>query len=119
MDDATESLPALIRRRQGELHAAGLMDLYRRLPEGTGRITYETFRLLANGKQRGHRGGRVFRDVALILSVTENDVREAMGAEPEYGDWELPARANALDPTERELVLRVIDGLLRAKRTRT
>lgn len=118
MDDVTESLPALIRRRQGELRATGLMDLYRRLPAGDDRITYETFRLLANGRQRNIRGDRVFRDLALILAVDENTVRASIGAEPMYGPWELPDRAVRLDPDERNLVVNVIDGLLRAKSMR-
>lgn len=111
-----ESLPELIARRMGEQGITSLLALHKRLPEGGDSITYETVRNLANGKQRGTRDERVIRDLATILAVNENEVRDAMGVERTYGPWEMPARAQGLDPTEREVVIGMVDALLRAKR---
>ena len=116
VDPVNESLPELIARRQRDLGAAKVAELYRRLPDGEDRITYETVRKLANGEQRSAREPRVFRDLALILSVDESVVRLAMGVEPSYGEFEMPPRAQGLDHHERDVVLGVMDALLRAKR---
>lgn len=113
----TESIPELIARRMAELQVTSLLALHRRLPQGHGSITYETVRNLANGKQRGTRDDRVIRDLASMLAVDENEVRDAMGIEHSFGEWEMPARAQGLDPHEREIVISVVDALLRAKRT--
>ena len=51
-----------------------------------------------------------------MLSVTEDVVREALAMPPTYGVWEIPPRAQALDPHERDVVMGVVDALLRAKR---
>lgn len=119
VDDVTESLPQLIKRRQRELGDtsgdASLAQLYRRLPDGDDRITYETLRNLANGKQRGARGSRVPRDLAIILGVPESDIRESMGVPASHGPWELPQQAEMLDPEERGVVLGVVNALIRAK----
>jgi len=112
----TESIPELIARRMGELRITSLRALHQRLPEGADSITYETVRNLANGKQRSTRDERVYRDLAIILAVDENVVRTAMGAGPTFGAWDMPARAQGLDPHEREIVISVVDALLRAKR---
>lgn len=111
----TESVPELIARRMGELQITSLLALHRRLTDPDS-ITYETVRNLANGKQRGTRDDRVIRDLAIMLAVDEATVREAVGADPTYGPWELPPRAQGLDPQEREVVISVVDALLRAKR---
>ncbi|QXT62720.1 hypothetical protein [Tessaracoccus palaemonis] len=111
----TETVPELIARRMGELQITSLLALHRRLPEGS--ISYETVRNLANGKQRGTRDERVIRDLATMLSVKEDVVRAALGAEPNYGPWELPERAQGLDQHERQVVVSMVDALLRAKRT--
>lgn len=111
-----ESLPELIARRQGELGARSVLELYRRLPDGDDRITYETFRKLAIAEQRGSRDPRVPRDVALILDASESAVRAALDMEPNLGQWSLPARAQGLDQQERAVVEQVVDALLRAKR---
>lgn len=113
----TESIPELFARRMAELSVPSLLALHRRLPEGADSITYETVRNLANGKQRGTRDDRVIRDLASMLAVDENDVRDAMGIEHSFGEWEMPARAQGLDSHEREIVISVVDALLRAKRT--
>lgn len=118
LGDVTESLPALIARRMNDLGARSVRDLYLRLPtDETDRISYETVRKLVNGEQRRVKGNRVLRDLALMLEVNENEVRVALGVPPTYGPWEIPPRVNGLDPTERDVVMGVIDALLRAKRT--
>lgn len=111
-----QSIPELIAQRQGALGAKTLLALYRRLPAGDDRITYETLRNLANGRQRGTRDGRVIRDLAVMLDVQPDVVRKALRADPDFGEWELPPRAQALDPQERTAVVSVIDAILRAKR---
>lgn len=114
--DVTESLPQLIAERQAALQVTSLTQLYRRLPPGDDRITYETLRNLRNGTQRGVRDQRTLRDLALMLDVPEDRVRRALGVGPSWGPFELPPRASGLDPTERDVVLSVVDALLRAKR---
>ena len=114
----SESLPQLIVRRMAELNAASMQALYRRLPDGDDRISYETLRNLANGTQRATRSPRIPRDLALMLEVTEAEVLDALGIGAESGPWELPPRASGLDQHERQVVIDLIDALLRAKRPR-
>lgn len=118
MDGVTESLPQLFSRRMGDLKVSTVRQLYQRLPQGDGvdRVTYETVRKLHNGEQRGSRDQRVPRDLALMLEVSENEIRSAMKMPPTFGEFELPPRAQALDPQERVVVMAVVDALLRAKR---
>lgn len=99
-----------------ELKARNLSALYRLLTPGDDRITYETLRLLYNGHQRGTRDVRVPRDLALMLKVSENEIRQAMRVEPNYGRFEIPDRAQGLAPDERKVVVSVIDAILTAKR---
>lgn len=114
--DVAESLPELIARRMKDLSVTSLNALHRLLPPGDDRITYETLRLLNNGQQRGTRDERVFRDLALMLDVDTNTVRAAIGVEPDFGPFDLPPRAQGLDPQERSTVVGVMDAILRAKR---
>ena len=117
VDSVTESLPMLIARRMADLEVDSLSALHRRLPADDGRVTYETVRNLANGKQRTVREDRVLNALADMLDVEVNAVRAALQMEPDYGEWQLPDRAQGLDPQERQVVVSVIDALLRAKRT--
>ena len=110
-----ESLQEMIRRVMREEGLDSVRALYRRLPDNKDRVTYETVRKLANGEQRGTRDPRVFRDLAIMLRVDENDVRTALNELPTYGDWELPPRAQSLNPDERATVMNVVDAILRAK----
>lgn len=114
--DVSESLQDLIRRIMREQDIDCVRSLYRRLPDAHDRVTYETVRKLANGEQRGTRDTRVFRDLAIMLRVDENDVRAAMGVPPTYGEWQLPPRAQSLNLDERAAVMGVVDAILRAKR---
>lgn len=117
MGAVAKSLPELFAKRMGELGTKSVRELYQRLPDDGDCVTYETVRKLYNGEQRGTRDERVPRDLALMLGVDENVVREAMSIPPTYGPWEIPPRAQSLDPDERDAVMGVIDALLRAKRT--
>lgn len=112
-----ESLPELFSRRLGELNIPNLKAAYDKLPDPDGetRVSYETIRKLAIGRQRGTRDVRVLRAVALMLEISEREVREAMGVPPSYGPFELPARARELDPAERTIILNMVDALLRAR----
>lgn len=116
MGDVSESLPELINRRMGELGVRTLSALHRRLMPGGDRITYETLRLLHNGYQRNTRDPRVPRDIALMLDVGESDVRAALKIEPNFGPFELPARAQGLAPSERKVVVGVVNAIIAAKR---
>lgn len=46
--------------------------------------------------------------------VEENDVWRAAGRKPKLGPFELPSRADKLEPSERAVVLSVIDAILAA-----
>lgn len=100
----------------GEMGVKSIAELHRRLPEGEDRIAYETVRLLSNGDQRNTRDPRVPRDLALILDVAEDQVRAALKIEPNFGIFELPPRAQGLAPSERKVVLSVVDAIITAKR---
>lgn len=114
MDDVTESLPDLIGRRMKELGATSIRALHARLPDDDDRISPETVRLLRSGRQKDA-GDRTIRDLALMLGVSENEVRRALDLPPTYGPWQIPDRANVLTPKERTVVMSVIDALVSAR----
>lgn len=115
MESVTETFPQLFHRRMGELHLKSVRDMWRRLPDDPDRISYETVRLLANGQQRTVNEQRVIDDLVLILGVDENQIRASLALPPSYGPWDLPPRAQVLDPQERTVVMSVVEALLRAK----
>ena len=112
----SESLPDLIATAMSRFGVQSVRALYRRLPDGADRMTYETFRKLSNGEQRGVRDPRVVRDLQIILEEPEPRIRAALNMGPTYGPWELPPRAQGLNPQERRVVVEVIDTILLAKR---
>lgn len=114
VDGVTESLPDLIGRRMKELGASSIRALHARLPDDGDRISSETVRLLKNGQQKDA-GDRTIRDLALMLGVSENEVRQALDLPPTYGPWQIPERANVLTPRERTVVMSVIDALVSAR----
>lgn len=118
VERVTKSLPELISDRMADLGVESVRQLYNRLPNepGVQRVTYETVRKLYNGEQRGTRDERVPRDLALMLEVSENEVRAALAMPPAYGQFDLPPRAQGLAPQERDVVMAVVDALLRARR---
>ena len=61
----SESLPDLIATAMSRFGVQSVRALYRRLPDGADRMTYETFRKLSNGEQRGVRDPRVVRDLQI------------------------------------------------------
>lgn len=112
----SESLPDLIAKAMSRFGVQSVSALYRRLPKGDDRMTYETFRKLKTGEQRGSRDPRVVRDLQIILAESEATIRAALEIGPTYGPWELPPRAQGLNPQERKVVVEVIDTILLAKR---
>lgn len=115
MEPVTESFPQLFRRCMAEQGKTSVMDMWRMLPETPDRTSYETIRLLSTGKQRTVSQQRVIDDLVIILRVSENTIRTSLAMPPTYGDWDLPPRAQSLDPHERGVVIGVVDALLRAR----
>lgn len=88
-----------------------------RLPEdedGQRSPTYETFRRI---RQAGHTNinDETATALATMLEVPVETVYLAARIPPRLGPFELPGRADALDPGERAAVLGVVDAILGAK----
>lgn len=115
VEDVTETFQQMFRRRMAELGRRSVMDMWRALPDQAGRTSYETIRLLVNGQQKTVKEDRVIADLAAMLEVSEAQVRESLQLLPSFGRWDLPPRAQALDPQERDVVISVVDALLRAR----
>lgn len=45
----------------------------------------------------------MFRDLAIMRRINENDVRMALNEFLTYSDWELPPRVQSLTPTSGRL----------------
>lgn len=115
MSDVNRSIPELVAMRQAQLHIKTVRGLYSRIPSGRDLVSYETFRKLANGEQRGAKDEKTIQTLALALGISERQVERALKIPPSYGHFGLPDRAQRLDPRERGVVLDVIDTILRAK----
>lgn len=127
MSDVTETLQDLLERRLRELgqrrgrgESLSLREAWRRLPEdehGGRTPTYETFRRI---RQDGHTniGDETVAALATMLDVDDAEVRRAAGQKPRLGRFELPSRADALNPKERAAVLDVVDAILDAASVR-
>lgn len=109
-------LPSIARRRMHDLGVHTLADLYRLVPADGNRASYETVRKILRGIQVTTRDPRVTHTLSIMLDIDPRDVAVALGSPPTYGDWVLPPRAQRLDPRERQVVMAVIDALIRARR---
>lgn len=118
MSSVSETLQQLVRRRLEELGAArgrngpiSLREAYLAVPDPG--VSYEVVRRVEKG---GHTniGDKAARTIATMLGVEENDVWRAAGRKPKLGPFELPSRADKLEPSERAVVLSVIDAILAA-----
>lgn len=118
MNDVRETLAELVQRRLRELGSRHGRTEPLSLREAwlpyEGRISYETLRRIEKGTHTNVRGETA--DVlALILDVPVSEVEYAAGMPPRQGAFRLPPRADRLDKTERQVVLAVVDIILRAK----
>jgi hypothetical protein len=81
---------------------------------GPAHPTYETFRRI---RQSGHTNisDETASALATMLDVPVDHVYAAARIPPRLGRFELPGRADALNPGERAAVLGVVDAILEAK----
>jgi predicted DNA-binding protein len=124
LSDVTETLQDLLERRLRELgqrrgrgESISLREAWQRLPEdaeGRRTPTYETFRRIRQG---GHTNisDETAAALATMLDVPAEHVYAAARIPPRLGPFELPSRAEALNPGERAAVLGVVDAILGAK----
>lgn len=128
MSDVIETLQDLLERRLRELgqrrgrgESISLREAWQRLPEdeeGRRTPTYETFRRI---RQAGHTNinDETADALATMLEVAVDQVYAAAKIPPRLGRFELPSRADALNPGERAAVIGVIEAILDAKSGRS
>lgn len=133
MSDVTETLQDLMERRLREMgHRRGrgesisLREAYQRLVDEANvqnmrdkddaqpmRIpTYEVFRRIRNGHTSIT--DPTASALATMLKVPVDEVYAAARIRPRLGRFELPTRADRLDPQQRQVVLSVVDAILDA-----
>jgi hypothetical protein len=124
VSDVNETLQQLLSRRLREIGKArgrdtpiSLNQLYSEtpdyLPSGERVISYEILRRVQKGTH-SNLTGRAVRTLATMLGVPEGDVWQAAGRRAPSGRFELPERADRLNEDERDVVLSVVDAILRA-----
>lgn len=123
MSDMTETLQQLVERRLREMgkrrgrgENLSLREAWLRLPEGDDGqrpVSYETVRRI---REQGHTniGRATAVALATMLDMPVEDIQTAAGQRPEAGPFVLPARADRLNPSERQVVLAVVDAILDA-----
>lgn len=109
-----ETLQQLVQRRQRELGGSGGPISTRQVwlrGGGEDEWSYETVRRIV---ELGHHkiGDRVADRLALALNVPVSKILEAAGQRQRGEPFVLPARANRLSPTERNLVRSLVDAIL-------
>ena len=129
LQDLMERRLQQMRQRRGRGESISLREAYQRLLEqinqrnaehaAAGRDeqepappTYEVFRRIRNGHTRITDNTAVA--LATMLDVDVDEVHAAAGIRPSLGRFELPTRADRLDDQQREVVLAVVDTILRA-----
>lgn len=116
MPDVRESLQQLVQRRQRELGGSdGPISTRQVWLRGGGEEhwSYETVRRIA---ELGHSkiGDRVADRLSIALNVPVSRIIAAAGQRPRGEPFVLPARANRLSQTERNLVRAFVDAILGA-----
>jgi hypothetical protein len=97
--------------KRGRGESLPLAEAFRAVPNPE--VTYE---LLRRVEANGHAtiGPKAVRTLATMLDVDENTIREAARQRPALGRFELPERADKLEPSERAVIVSVVDAILRA-----
>lgn len=109
-----ETLQQLVQRRQRELGGSGGPISTRQVwlrGGGEDEWSYETVRRVV---ELGHAniGDRIADRLAIALDVSVSKILEAAGQRQRGEPFKLPARANRLSSTERNIVRQVIDAML-------
>lgn len=114
MSSAT-NLQELVDRRLSELGGArGAMSTRQAAARSSGKVSYETLRLIKIGQHSGSISQEVAEGIAEALEVPVTQVLRLAGRRIPQGPFVLPRRADTLTKNERAVVLSVVDAILDA-----
>lgn len=114
--DGQETLQELVDRRRREIGGRTGPISVRQVHQRGGGDEHWSYEIVRKIVERGHSniGDRIADRLAIALDIPVSRIHTAAGQRQRGTPFVLPARANRLSQTEREIVRAVIDGFLGA-----